>query len=483
MRDAEQGFFDVAVNFRRHLLLGQLDCQPQLLHRPGGERDLTAVLAFACTSGADTCLYVDPPTLTCTTGTWTLDPTEGPGQISEDSPVLYGAAVYAGDEGFTAFEKQYWNVALGLDEAAFATAGDCTLSWNATASEGAWPDRTTPDESVYPILRWSRQIVSDGALDCTQHPLKLVLPGEDAASVTTAYTEFDAPHTFAYSNCESDDPDPSACPCADGFTPNVNDTVCVREQTADPIIEGTTHAVCPGFNAFDVGYSEHGARFTTSTNPADFEFNSLSDPGCTNPLVCHQVTGAPWTDRLRDIGVWTCPEAQDIFYSGGPINEWIGFTDCLTVATAGEYLVGIAGDNEALLRVDGNTVYQSVSPESFATWNVVRLSLSAGTHVIELFGRNHISVASLGAEIYGPFAASDVETPQEMATAASIITTDPTKIIYSTATQRTGGRQFQTSTGPNADSGLSCPDGYSLQVCGQQAAVCVDRDEAPCFPR
>jgi hypothetical protein len=85
MRDANQGFFDVAVNFEDIFCSAKLDCVPELLHRPGGERDLTAVLAFACTSGADTCLYVNNPTLTCTNGTWSLDPLAGPGQISEDS--------------------------------------------------------------------------------------------------------------------------------------------------------------------------------------------------------------------------------------------------------------------------------------------------------------------------------------------------------------------------------------------------------------
>ena len=481
MRDAAQGFFDVAVNFEDIFCSAKLDCQPELLHRPEGERDLTAVLAFACTSGADTCLYVDRPTLTCSTGTWTLDPTQGPGRIDEDSPVLYAAAVYAGDEAYTAFEKQYWNVALGLDEAALASAGDCTLSWSATASEAYWEDHTTPDESIYPVIRWNRQIVDDGVIDCAAHPLNVVLPGEDVASVTTAYTNFDAPYTFAYSNCAPDDPEPSACNCGEGYAPNVNETVCVRELTAAPTVEGTTHDVCPGFTAENVGYSDYGARFTTSTNPADFEFVSFGNPGCTNPLVCQQVAAAPWTQRLRDIGVWACPEVTSLFGTATPLDEWIGFTDCLTVATAGDYLVGIAGDNEVLLRVDGNTIYQSVSSESFASWNVMRLSLSAGTHVIELFGRNHGSVASFGAEISGPFATSELTTPQAMAAAANADYLD--RIIFSTADLRAGGAQFQVSTGPTANSGLSCPAGYSLQICGQQDAVCVDRDEATCNPR
>ncbi len=475
MRDASQGFFDIAVNFDDIFCSAKLDCVPELLHRPGGARDLTAVLAFACTSGADTCLYVDPPTLSCTTGTWTLDPTAGPGNIAENSPVLFGAAVYTGDEAFTAFEKRYWNVALGIDEAALAGAGDCTLTWNATASEGYWADRTTPDESVYPMLTWSRKIVDDGVLDCDAHPMNVVLPGEDTASVATVYTETDDPHTFAYSNCEPEVV--SACSCPEGFVPNAAETVCERELSVAPTVSTTTYPVCAGFSDASVGYSVYGARFTTSTNPADFEFDSTLSAGCTNPSVCLEVDAAPWTGRLAQVGVWTCPTPSSMFVTQPPFYEWLGFSRCLDIATAGDYLVGIAGDNEVLLRVDGNVVYQSVSGENFATWNVLRLSLSAGTHIIELFGLNRGSFAAFGAEIAGPFPAGSLSTPAQMAAADYA-----NNIIFTTASMRTSGGQFQTSTGANAASALSCPTGFALDLC-EQPALCIDRDEAPCNPR
>lgn len=53
------------------------------------------VLGFACTSGAaNTCLYANALTLDCGgANVWTLDPSQGPGRITENSPLLYGAAV------------------------------------------------------------------------------------------------------------------------------------------------------------------------------------------------------------------------------------------------------------------------------------------------------------------------------------------------------------------------------------------------------
>lgn len=50
MRDANQGFFDVAVNFEDIFCSAKLDCRSELLHR-GDVRDATAVVAFACASG------------------------------------------------------------------------------------------------------------------------------------------------------------------------------------------------------------------------------------------------------------------------------------------------------------------------------------------------------------------------------------------------------------------------------------------------
>jgi hypothetical protein len=476
MRDADQGFFDIAVNFEDIFCSAKLDCVPELLHREGGARDLTAVLAFACTSGADTCLYVDNPTLTCTNGTWSLDPSAGPGRIPVNGPVLYAAAVYRGDEAFTAFEKQYWNVALGLDQDALLTAGDCTLTWGATASEGYWTDHTTPAESTYPVINWSRQIVDDGVLDCDAHPLNAVLPGETVASVATAYTAIDTPQTFAHSNCEAAD---LGCECAPGFVPSVDDSECVREVFTTPTNEGPTYDVCPGFSQFNVGYSSRGARFTTSTTPADFEFATAA-PGCTNGATCLEVAEAPWIGRLRTVGVWTCEEGV-LPLEQPPFNEWVGFTRCLDVQTAGDYMVGLAGDNDVWLRVDGNTIYQSVSEQHYNAWNVLRLPLTAGTHVIELFGFNDHSVASFGAEIAGPWPSGSLGTPAQMVAAAIAPGTGYVdRLIFSTEPMRSGGSTFQTSTGANASSGLSCPDGSSLQICGSSEPTCVDRDFDSC---
>jgi len=482
MRDASQGFFDIAVNFEDIFCSAKLDCVPELLHRPGGARDLTAVLAFACTSGADTCLYVDPPTLTCTTGTWTVDPTDGPGNIEVDGPVLgpvlYGAAVYSGDESYTTFEKRYWNVALGLDVAALATAGDCTLTWNATASEGYWEDLTTPDESVYPMVTWSRQIVDDGVLDCGAHALNAILPGESTASVATVYTETDDAHTFAYSNCEPGDPDPSACNCPEGFAPNTAETLCERVLTQAPTNQGATYATCPGYSDANLGYSSLGARFSTSNVPADFEYVSPLNPGCTDPSICVSQTSADWRGRLARVGLWACQADGASPVLMAPFNEWLGFSRCLDISIAGDYLVGVAADNDVVLRVDGVVVYESVSTENWQAWNVLSLPLSAGTHTIELYARNISLIGALGAELAGPFPSGSLTTPAAMAAADYL-----NNIVFTTAAMRNGSPvQLQTFTGADPSGGFVCASGFALDLCGA-TATCTDRDVTTCDQR
>lgn len=213
MRDAAQGFFDIAVNFEDIFCSAKLDCVDELLFRPNGERDNTAVLGFACTGGgAETCLYTGSVDITCTkddagnviTETWAIDPSQGPGNIQEGSDVLFGAAVYRGEEAFTAFSKEYWNVSLGLDEEKLSDWDSCTLSWSATASDkpfGVAAPFLTPASSTYPLITWQREFYANGQLTCGSHPLNTPAPGENVASVATSYTTVSAPASFGHSTC------------------------------------------------------------------------------------------------------------------------------------------------------------------------------------------------------------------------------------------------------------------------------------------
>ncbi len=203
-RQANQGFFDVAVNFEDVFCSAKLDCkrdgQPLNLLFNGDERDTTIVAAFACTSGANepTFLHMDALVLTCTdsvSGTTTQMahiPSRGPGNQGPLAPYLFESASYRVRESLAPYEKCSWNHALGLDLSAIPATTDCTLTGRATASSAAWPAGLSPDGVVHPYLTWDVQVVDNGALSCDQHPLNV-----EGSGVATDYVR-GAPERFAY---------------------------------------------------------------------------------------------------------------------------------------------------------------------------------------------------------------------------------------------------------------------------------------------
>ena len=237
MRSARQGFADIAVDFEDIFCSAKLDCQPELLHYPDDDplgregRGLTAVVALACTGGpkSDTCLYMNKLMIDCANDDYDtfIKPSLGPGNIPVNynpglSPrgLLFAAAIYRGDEQLGDLNKSYWNIALGLDSAAFAASGGCRLGLVATSSDGAWKgnppqeENQTPPGAWYPYVTWDLQFLtfddhgtedkSDDtvALTCEQHPLDggaEALPG-----VATAYTDPTKPMNFGARYCHGD---------------------------------------------------------------------------------------------------------------------------------------------------------------------------------------------------------------------------------------------------------------------------------------
>jgi cysteine-rich repeat protein len=173
VRAAQQGFFDVAVEFDQIFCSAKLDCQDAFLHDPSaGERGPSAVLGFACTAGdgAPTWLYfADDVVVRCGDRTYFVDPSAGPGNIGADPPALFQTAVYRGREAFAGLEKCYWNVAVGID----TSEAPCTLTARATATSKAFVDGHTPPGAVRPEIVWDAvPIQGAGAtLSCGDHPL------------------------------------------------------------------------------------------------------------------------------------------------------------------------------------------------------------------------------------------------------------------------------------------------------------------------
>lgn len=222
MRQANQGFFDVGVNFDDIFCSAKVDCaypatqstpaRPiELVFDPAtNQRVQSVVWAFACTdgdpSGASTAtathLYMDDLVLDCVDSAgshvrYTIPAAAGPGNLysttSVAPPPLVQAMVFEGKElirnGELEADKLYWNVVLGLNASFFAPASGmaptCTLETRATASKGPLAEGVTPINANYPYVDVSVPLNSGSLITCSQHPLN----GEDEhAGVATRYT-------------------------------------------------------------------------------------------------------------------------------------------------------------------------------------------------------------------------------------------------------------------------------------------------------
>ncbi|MCA9516917.1 MAG: hypothetical protein KC635_18370, partial [Myxococcales bacterium] len=199
MRPAQQGFFDVVVNFEDVFCSAKVDCVREgdapieLVFDPvSGQRIPTVVVAFACSDGDDdaaTHLYMDDLKLYCGARVYDYDVAAGPGNVD---PAAGGPvsrfAVFEGRDvslGGSPGDGIYWNVALGLSPSYFGAGSsepkDCTLHGRATATAGARANGVLP-AGTYPIIDFDVPLTSAaGARVCTRHPL-------GSSEVATHYT-------------------------------------------------------------------------------------------------------------------------------------------------------------------------------------------------------------------------------------------------------------------------------------------------------
>ncbi len=208
LRDARQGFFDVAVAFEDIFCSAKLDtCYPdgndsdlvddpiRLIHGGDTERDWTAVFGFACTAGPDaggTNLMLGTFDVVCGETVFSIDPTVAPGNASVsvgDDTLHY--AVYRGNEALNCdgapCNKVYWNVALSLDDLVLA-GGTCRLALHATATDPADPTAgfvggvPTAAGASYPYVEVDATLTTDGVAGCQANRLN-----ETGSAVRTVY--------------------------------------------------------------------------------------------------------------------------------------------------------------------------------------------------------------------------------------------------------------------------------------------------------
>jgi hypothetical protein len=192
----------------------------------------------------------------------------------------------------------------------------------------------------------------------------------------------------------------------------------------------------PGFNVNGSGTS----NLIPLSNP--FWVNGPGDGGD------HTETDGP----LNRSGVWSDITMDD---------QYIGFSVCLNLAASSTYYIGLGGDNRCKVVIDSVVIvdqdldalgaqYGYGPSSAFKIWHIYPVALTAGPHIIEVYGYNISGVAAMGAEIYNNTAAEIIA-----ATSYSDL-----NLVFSTKDR--DGQPMQLG---NLSIGYTCPDGYSLAAC------------------
>lgn len=196
---------------------------------------------------------------------------------------------------------------------------------------------------------------------------------------------------------------------------------CDPQYTWIAVGDGTyyrtvTHPVTPPSSPYTLikadGFATYSAGGTRVYNPG-FNVDGSSVPASTltTNIIWKNLAANTTDGPLNRSGIWTNQ------YSGSgptkimlPLDTWIGFNTCLTGLVAGKtYYIGIAGDNDYKLTLDGTTILNTkligLNNGSFFYWHIYPVTVGGGTSILGLFGLNRTTanlpnLASFGCEIY-----------------------------------------------------------------------------------
>ncbi|MFT5684826.1 MAG: hypothetical protein ACI8RZ_005771 [Myxococcota bacterium] len=243
------------------------------------------------------------------------------------------------------------------------------------------------------------------------------------------------------------------CECPEEYVALPDDDGCIRQTEVEPTYEGEPAYVCPITPYF--AYGMLGVRYPGG-EALQSEYWGQNDSNSNGPL--------------NRIGVWGC-EKGDTVAGSNPVGEWIGFSVCLDLKKAGDYLLGAGSDNRMRLYIDGAKVFERDDGQtsSFNYWWLTGVSLQSGEHTAELHGYNDGSIAGFGAEIVGPFPSGSLSADDDVVMKLDY----EGNIAWSTADAI--GQAFELGE----DSGWTCPDGSFFDACAEKP-VCIILEEAEC---
>ena len=243
-------------------------------------------------------------------------------------------------------------------------------------------------------------------------------------------------------------PDVLCDDCYVGYTPT-SDGRCVKVTNVDATPptdqQISVSEIYPQYSwygtiIFGEGYNLNGTTTGTTTGVTTSFWKNIHEDTINGPL--------------NRTGLWAANTTDD---------QIVGYSYCLDVLETKQYYVGIACDNFATICVDGTNIivqdptalaaqFGSGLAVTYRYWFIYPITLTAGSHLIEITGYNINLRAALGAEIYNATAAELIS--------ANSYTDLGSKLLFST--KDVIGTNIQVG---NHGYGWTCPSGYVLVTC------------------
>lgn len=269
-----------------------------------------------------------------------------------------------------------------------------------------------------------------------------------------------------------DNPPDEPCGCPEGTSYNEDTELCEGFETTPATLSGTVYPVEAGEQAISYGWG--GTNFYANVDSLPLPIGSaggvMEDSTSTPVIIQQNVSNSIWGDPATANALATILNNSGVWSSIAADNEWIGFTACVQAPQTKVYYVGLAADNLARFKVNGQLIveFEGCSNSfNFNYWHVFPITLQAGDNIIEMEGRNCSSVAAFAAEIYDA-------TLSQLTSMTLQAQLDAVK-LFTTADQI--GTEFHTGE----NSGYSCPVGWALSLC-EGSFVCARTFTAPFTP-
>ena len=272
---------------------------------------------------------------------------------------------------------------------------------------------------------------------------------------------------------------PLVCSCPEGY--ELIDDECVLLATVEANYTGGLLTVGSGNHNAD--YNKFGLRLYDDISSATYPILGAGTSNANYTVKDDNGAGSVIT-QLANVksNLWGSDGAcatgttggrlniSGLWAAGYPDNQELCFDFCVEPEVTKQYLIGIAGDNEVRLYIDGvltvNLTSDAMGSVSvpFTRWHVFPITLSADKHTITLCGLNKGQDAAFGAEIYDIDLAtfqSTLLTPGITPPNCGNIAADITPyVIFSTVNMI--GLQVPN---PNDPGVWECPEGYTLDEC------------------